>query len=180
MPTREALKGDLSLTHWLSRAACCRRRDLVGVMTSLPFGSVQSLSRVQLFISPWTAPHLACLFFTNTRSLLKFMSIELVMPSNRLILCCPLLLPPAIFPSIRAFSNESVLCIRWPNYWSFSFSLSNEYSGLIFFRIDWLDLLAVQGTLKSLLHYHSSKALILWPWQYRSSSCIMWDQVSSQ
>ena len=96
-------------------------------------------------------------------SLLKFMSIESVMPSNQLILCCPLLFPPSIFPSIRVFSNESVLCIRWPKYWSFSFSISpsNEYSGLISFRIDWLDLLAVQGTLKSLLQHHSSKAWIL-------------------
>ena len=102
------------------------------------------------------------LSFTIPRSLLKFMSIELVMPSNRLILCCPLLLPPAIFPSIRAFSNESVLHVRWPEYWSFSFSISpsNEYSGLISFRMDWLDLLAVQGTLKSLLQHHSSKAAI--------------------
>ena len=92
------------------------------------------------------------------------MSIELVMPSNHFILCCPLLLPPSIFPSIRVFSNESVLCIRWPKYWSFSFSISpfNEYSGLVSFRMDWLDLLAVQGTLKSLLQHHSSKASILW------------------
>ena len=97
-------------------------------------------------------------------SLLKLMSIESVMPSNHLILCCPLLLPPSIFPSIRVFSNESVLHIRWPKYWSFSFSISpsNEYSGLISFRMDWLDLLAVQGTLKSLLQHHSSKASILW------------------
>ena len=100
----------------------------------------------------------------NSRSLLKFMSIELVMPSNHLILCCPLLLPPSILPSIRVFSNESVLHIRWPKYWSISFSIgpSNEYSGLIFFRMDWLDLLAVQGTLRSLLQQHSSKASILW------------------
>ena len=101
---------------------------------------------------------------TNSGSLLKLMSIESVMPSNHLILCCPLLLPPSIFPSIRVFSNESVLCIRWPNYWSFSFNInpSNEYSGLISFRMDWLDLLAVQGTLKNLLQHHSSKASILW------------------
>ena len=101
---------------------------------------------------------------TNSRSLLKLMSIELVMPSNHLILCRPLLLPPSIFPSIRVFSNESVLRIRWPKYWSFSFSISpaNEYSGLISYRMDWLDLLAVQGTLKSLLQHHSSKASIFW------------------
>ena len=101
---------------------------------------------------------------TNSQSLLKLMAIELVMPSNHLILCHPLLLPPLIFPSIRVFSSESILCIRWPNYWSFSFSISpcNEYSGLISFRMDWLDLLAVQGTLKSLLQHHSSKGSILW------------------
>jgi len=115
--------------------------------------SVQSLSHVQLFATPWTAACQASLSITNSWSLLKLMSIELVMPSNHLILCRPLLLPPSIFPSIRVFSNESVLCIRWPKYWSFSFSISpsNEYSGLISFRVDWLDLLAVQGTLKSFL-----------------------------
>ena len=107
-------------------------------------------------VTPWTAAHHASLSITNSRSLLKFMFIELVMPSNHLILCHPLLLPPSIFPSIRVFSNESILRIRWPQYWSFSFSISpNEYSGLISFRIDWFDLLAVQGTLKSLLQYHS-------------------------
>jgi len=113
--------------------------------------------------TPWTAAHQASLSITNSWSLLKPMSIECVMPSKHLILCCPLLLPPSIFPSIRIFSNESVLCITWSKYWSFSFSisLSNEYSGLISFRMDWLDLLAVQGTLKSLLQYHSSKASIL-------------------
>ena len=107
--------------------------------------------------TPWTAACQASLSITNSQSLLKFMSITLVMPSNHLIVCHPLLLPPAIFPSIRVFSNESVLCIRWPKYWSFSFSISpsNEYSGLISFRMDWLDLLAVQGTLKSLLQHHS-------------------------
>ena len=111
----------------------------------------------------WTAAHQASLSITNSRSLLKLMSIELVMPSNHLILCCPLLLLPSIFPSIRVFSNESVLHIRWPNYRSFSFNISpsNEYSGLISFKMDWLDLLAVQGTLKSLLQHHSSKASIL-------------------
>ena len=106
----------------------------------------------------------ASLSITNSQSLLKLMSIESVMPSNHRFLCHPLLLPPSIFPSIRVFSNESVLHIRWPKYWSFSFNISppNEYSGLISFRIDWLDFLAVQGTLKSLLHHHSSKASILW------------------
>ena len=126
--------------------------------------SVQSLSHVQLFVTPWTATHQASLSITNSWSLLKLMSIELVMASNHLILCLPLLLPPSIFPSIRVFSNESVLRIRWPKYWSFSFSVSpsDEYSGLISFRVYWLDLLAVQGTLKSLLQHHSSKASILW------------------
>ena len=125
--------------------------------------SVQSLSCVWLFETLGTAARQASLSITNSQSLLKLMSIELVMQSNHLILYHPLLLPPSIFPSIRVFSNESVLCIRWPKYWSFSFSInsSNEYSGLISFRIDWLDLLAVQGTLKSLLQHHSSKASIL-------------------
>ena len=125
---------------------------------------VQSLSRVQHFVTPWTTAHQASLSITNSRSLLKLISIELVMPSNHLILCCPLLLLPSVFPSIRVCSSESVLRIRWPKYWSFSFSISpsNEYSGLILFRMDWLDLLAVQGTLKSLLQHHSSKASILW------------------
>ena len=120
----------------------------------LSFSSVQSLSCIQLFASPWTAARQASLSVTNSQSLLKLMSIELVMPSNHLILCRPLLLLPSIFPSIRGFSNESVLHIRQPKYWSFSFSisLSNKYSGLISFRMDWLDLLAVQGTSKSLLH----------------------------
>ena len=121
------------------------------------------LSCVQLFAIPWTAAHQASLSITYSRSLLKLMSIEVVMPSNHLIFCCPHLLLPSIFPSIRVFSNESVLHIMWPKYWSFSFSISpsNEYSGLISFRIDWLSLLAVQGTLKSLLQHHSSKASIL-------------------
>ena len=127
------------------------------------FSSAQLLSSVQLFVTPWTAAHQPSLSIANSQSLLKLMSIELVIPSNHLILCRPLLLPPSIFPSIRVFSNESVLCIRWSNYWSFSFSISpsNEYSGLISFRMNWLDLLAVQGTLKSLLQHHSSKASIL-------------------
>ena len=121
--------------------------------------SVQSLSSVQLFATPWTAAHQGSLSITNSRNLPKLMSIELVMKSNHLILCRPLLLPPSIFPNLRVFSNESALRIRWPKYWSFSISPPNEYSGLISFRMDWLDLLAVQGTLKSLL-YHSSKATI--------------------
>ena len=128
------------------------------------FSSVQLLSCVWLFATPWTAAHQASLSITNSRSLLKLMSIESVMPSNHHILCHPLLLLlPSIFPSIRDFSSESVLHIRWPKYWSFSFniSLSNEYSGLISFRMDWLDLLAIQGTLKSLLQHHNSKASIL-------------------
>ena len=121
-------------------------------------------SCVQLFATPWTAACQASLSITNFRSLLRLMSIESVMPSNHLILCCPLLLLASVFPSIRVFSNESVLCIRWPKYWSFSFSISpsSEYSGLISLTIDWLDLLAVQGTLKSLFQHHSSKASILW------------------
>ena len=129
----------------------------------MSISSVQSLSRVRLFVTPWTVACQASLSFTNSQSLLKLMSIESVMPSNHLILCCLLLLQPSFLPSIRAFSNESVLCIRWPKYWSFSFSISpsNEYSGLIFFRMDWLDFLAVQGTLKSLLQHHCSKASIL-------------------
>ena len=122
--------------------------------------SVELLSRVRLFVTPWTAACQASLFITNSQSSPKLMSIESVMPSSHLVLCRPLLLP-SIFPSIWVFSNESVLSIRWPKYWSFSISLSNEYSGLIFFRMDWLDLLAVQRTVKSLLQHHSSKTLVL-------------------
>ena len=127
------------------------------------FSSVQSLIHVRLFATPWTAACQVSLSIANSQSLLKLMSIKSVMPSNHLILCHPLLLP-SIFPSIRVFSNESVLCIRWPKYWSFRFNISssNEYSGLISFKMDWLDLLSVQGTLKSLLQHHSSKASILW------------------
>ena len=115
-------------------------------------------------MTPWTAACQASLSITNSQSLLKLMSIELVMPSNHFILCHPLLLLPSIFPSITVFFNESGLHIKWPKYWTFSFSISpsNEYSGLIYFRMDWLDLLEVQGTLKSLLQHHSSKASILW------------------
>ena len=124
--------------------------------------SVQSLSCVRLFMTPWTAARQASLSITNIRSLLKLMSIELVMPSNHLILCHPLLFLPSTFPSIRVFSNESALCIRWPKYWSFSFSFSpsNEYSRLVSFRIDWFDLLALQKTLKTHLQHHNSKASI--------------------
>ena len=125
---------------------------------------VQSLSHVQLFVTPWTAAYQASLSFTTSQSLHKLMSIESVMSSNHLILCHPLPLLPSAFPCIRVFSNESGLCIRWPKYWSFSFSVSpsNECSGLISFRIDWFDLLAVQGILTSLLQHHSWKAAILW------------------
>ena len=131
---------------------------------SVQFSSIQSFSHVQLFATPGTAAHQASLSITNSWSLLKLMSIESVMPSNHLILCRPLLLLPSIIPSIRVFSNESILPIRWPKYWSFSFSTSpsNEYSGLISFRMDCFDLLAVEGTLKSLVQHHSSKSSILW------------------
>ena len=131
---------------------------------SQSISSVQSLSRVQLFASPWTPAHQASLSITNSRSLHKLLSIELVMPSNHLILCVPFLLLPSIFPSIKVFSNESTVRMRWPKYWSFSFNLSpsNEHPGFISFRMDWLYLLAVQGTLKSLLQHHSLKASIFW------------------
>ena len=127
------------------------------------FSSVQSLIHVWFFVTPWTTASQASLSITSSRSLLKLMSIELVMPSNYLTLYHPLLLPPSIFPSITVFSSELILPIRWPKYWSFSFSISpsNEYSGLISFRMDWFDLLAVQGTLKSILQHHSSKATVL-------------------
>jgi len=126
--------------------------------------SVQLLSRVWLFATPWTAARQASLSITNSRSSLRLTSIKSLMPSNHLILCHPLFLLPSIFPSIRVFSNESTLRIRWPKYWSFSFNISpsNEHSGLISFRMDWLDLLAVQEMLKSLIQHHSSKASILW------------------
>ena len=134
----------------------------IGVFLS-GFNSVQLLSCVWLFVTPWTAACQASQSITNSRCLLKLMSIESVMLSNHLIFCHPLVLLPSIFPSIRVFSNESVLCIGWPKYWSFSFSisLSNENLGLVSFRMDWLDLPAVQGTLKRLLQYHGSKASIL-------------------
>ena len=128
------------------------------------FIAVQLLSCVQLFVIPWTVAHKTPLSSTISWSLLKFMSVESVILSNHLILCRPLLLLPSVFPSIRVFSNESALCIKWPEYWNFSFSFSNspsnEYSGLIFFRIDWFDLLALQGTLKSLLQHHNPKSIL--------------------
>ena len=137
--------------------------DISWLITCHQVTTVQSLSCVRLFVTPWTAACQASLSITNSWSLLKLMSIVSGMSSNHLILCCPLLLLPSIFHSISVFSNKSVLCIRWPKYWNFSFSISpsNEYSGLISFRMDWLDLLAVQGTLKSLLQHHSSKVSIL-------------------
>ena len=140
-------------------------------MVSVQLSSVQLLSCVRLFVTTWTAALQASLSIANSQSLLKPISIESVMPSNHLILCHPLLFLPSIFPIIRLFSNESVLRIKWPKYWCFSFSISpsNEYSGLIFFTMDWLAPLVVQGTLKSLLQHHSSKASILW----RSAFCIV-------
>ena len=133
-------------------------------MIYIQFSSVQSLSHVRLFVTPWIAAHQASLSITNSRSSPKFMSTELVIPSSHLILCCPLFLLPPIPPSIRVFSNESTLHMKWPKYWSSSFSISpsKEIPGLISFRMDWLDLLAVQGILKSLLQHHNSKASILW------------------
>ena len=141
---------------WLSK-------EYVGKNTHLPFSSVQSLSRVRLFVTSWIAAHQAFLSITISRSSLKFTSIESVMPSSHLILCCLLFLLPSIPPSIRVFSNESTLHMRWPKYWSFSFIIipSKEHPGLISFRMDWLDLLAIQGSPKSLLQHHSSKASIL-------------------
>jgi len=147
------------------------------------FSSIHLLSGVHLFAIQWTAAHQDFLYITSSRSLLKLMFIESVMPSNPLILYYPLLLPPSVFPSITVFSNESVLRIRWPKYWSFSFSIShsNEYSGLISFRMDWLDLLAVQRALKSLLQHHSSKASVLsvqlfeTPWTVATRLLCAWD-----
>ena len=141
------------------------------MVLKIQFSSVQSLSHVRLLATPWTAACQASLSITNSQSLLKLMTIQLVMPSNHLILCRPLFSLPSIFPSIRVFSNKSVLCIRWPKYWSFSLSISpsNEYSGLISFKIDWLALLAVPGTLKSLLQHHSSKASLVLSFLYSST-----------
>ena len=135
---------------------------MLGVLGMKLFVVIQSLSSVQFFVTPWTAAHQTSLSITISQSLLKLMSIESVMPSNHLILCHPFLLLPSIFPGTRVFSNELALCTRWPKYWSFSISPSNEYSGLISFSIDWFDLLAVQGTLKSLPQHHSSEASIPW------------------
>ena len=161
--TEAKFQSTQSLKWWslILQSGCfpnCRLNSQI-----IQFSSVQSLSCAQLFGTPWSAACQASLSITNSRSLPKLMPIESVMPSNHRILCRPLLLLPSIVPNIRVFSNKSVLCIRWPKYWSFSFSisLSNERSGLISFRMDWLDLLAVQGTLKSLLQHHSSKASIL-------------------
>ena len=159
---------DSCLENFMDRGDC--QAAVHGVTKSYPWLStqtclsVQLLSGVWLFAAPWTVTRQASLSITNSQSLLTLMSTESVMPSNHLIFCCPLLLLPSIFPSIRVFSNESALRIRWPKYWSFSFSisLSNEHPGLISFRMDWFDLLAVQGTLKSRLQHHSSKASILW------------------
>ena len=136
---------------------------IINELNSLRCSFQLSQSRVRVFVTPWAAAHQASLSITNSRSLLKLMSIELGMPSTHLILFCPLLLLPSIFPSTRVFPNESALRIRWPKYWSFSFNISpsNEHSGLISFRMDWMDLLAVQGTLKSLLKHYSSKASVL-------------------
>ena len=153
-------RKELDTTEEIQHAHTCTARH--GQNNGFQFSSVQSLSCVQLFTTPWTAACQASLPITNSRNLPKLMSIESVISSHP-ILCHPLLLLPSIFPSIRVFTNELAFCIRWPKYWSFSFSisLSNEQSGLISFRMDWLDLLAVHGTLKSLLQHHSSKASIL-------------------
>ena len=159
---QETVKGEkYSSEQCIEYATICIQIKYIHII--IIFSSVQSLSRVWLFATPWTAACQASLYITNSRSLPKLISIESVMPSKHLILCHPLLLLPSIFPSIRVFSNESVLRIRWPKYWSFSFTISpsNEYSGLISFRMGWLDLFAVQGTLKSLLQHHGSKASIL-------------------
>ena len=147
----------MSIDRW-------KDKELVLYIHNGIFSSVQSLSRVQLFATPWIAAHQASLSFTNSRSSPRLTSIELVMPSSHLILCHPLLFLSPIPPSIRVFSNESTLRMRWPNYWCFSFSIipSKEIPRLISFRMDWLDLFEVQGTLKSLLQHHSSKASILW------------------
>ena len=160
--------GDYTDPKWtiqdnLSQNQQISKYDFICYLNS-HFSSVQSLSHDWLFATPWTAARQASLSITNLQSPPKPMSIKSVMPSSHLILCRPLILLPSIFPSIRVFSNESTLCIRWLKYWSFSFNISpsNEHPGLISFRMDWLEFLAVQGTLKSLLQHHSSKASILW------------------
>ena len=146
---------------WCNYCQCLSLKFGWGFINTFRISSVQTLSRVWLIAIPWTAARQDSLSTTNSWSLLKLTSIESVMPSNHLILCCPLLLLPSIFPSIRVFSSESVLHIRWPNYWSYRISPSNEYSGLISFRMDWLDLLAIQETLKSLLQTQGSKSSVL-------------------
>ena len=163
-PTRWESQEDPPDKEMATQYSCLENPMDRGAWRLQSISSVQSLSRVRFFATPWTAAHQASLSTTNSQSLLKFISIEAMMPSNHLVLCRPLFLLPSIFPSIRVFSNESVPHIRWPKYWSFSFSISpsNEYSGLISFRKNWFDLLAVQGTPKSLLQHHSSKASILW------------------
>jgi len=147
------------------------------MLSIIQFSSVQSHSHVWLFVTPWNVARQGSLYIINSRRLPKLMSIESVMPSNHLTLCRPLLLLPSIFPNIRVFSNESVLCIRWPKYWSFSFniSVSNEHPGLISFRMDWLDLLAVQGTLKSLLQYFVNKGPSSQGYGFSSSHIWMWE-----
>ena len=158
------MKSDRFLFGNLLKSSFSFRNSVNRYVQLSQFSSVQSLRRVRLFANPWIKARHESLPITNCWSLPKPMSIESVMPSSHLILCCPLLLLPSIFPSIRVFASESALCIRWPKYWSFSFNISpsHEHPGLISFRMDWLDLLAVQGTLKSLLQHHSSKASILW------------------
>ena len=159
-----SLGQPLLLHIWPTSPSHTQQEKKSGLQMIRRFSSVQLHSRVWLFATPWIAAHQASLSISNSRSLVKLKSIELVMPSSHLILCRPLLLLPSIFPSIRVFSSESALLIRWPKCWSFSFNISpsNEHSGLISFRMEWLYLLAVQGTLKSLLQHHSSKASILW------------------
>ena len=156
--------GDDCMTVYLVQLNCVPKNGFKRyIYIMCIFRSVQSLSCVWLFATPWIAARQASLSIIDSRSLPKLMPIELVMPSNHLILCHPLLFPPSIFPSIRVFSSESALCIRWPKYWSFSFSISppNEHPGLMSFKMDWLDLLAIQGTLKNLLQHDSSKASVL-------------------
>ena len=159
---------------YIAESLCWSPETIITFLIGYHQSSVQSLSHVQLFVNPWTAACQGFLSIINSWSLLKLTPIELVMPSNHLILCHPLLLLPSVFPRIRVFSNESVLRIRWPKYWRFSFRISpsNEYSGLISFRMDWLDLLAVQETLKSLLQHHSSKTSILWCFSFLYSPTI--------
>ena len=150
---------------WTGRHNIVKISLLSNEINGFIFNSVHSLSLARLFATPWTEAHQASVSMTNLWRMLKFTSIEPGMPSNHLILCYPLIFLPSIYLSNRVFTNESVLCIKWPKYWNFSFSISpsNEYSGLISFRMDWLYLLAVQGNLKSLLQHHSSKVSILWP-----------------